>query len=662
MTAPLSSTPVLELNQSSTNFSINSSSSVIAPGLQILSLSSSSSLPQAQVSITNYTSGSTESLSVVGAAAGTTNGTIGSTGITWSYANGVITLAGNASYADYQNALRQVTYNNTSPTLGSTRDIRFTLGDLAINAAGDRAYKYVGGNFTWNDAQIAAASTDYFGTGGYLTTITSQAENEIVKSVKLGSAWLGASDSTLEGNWSWVTGPEAGEAPFYINGTNDSNNGNGGSSSYTSPSLNIYSAWTTWNSDEPNNYQPGEDYALMASDGTWNDDTPTKQYGYVVEYGGLTGQPILQLAGTTTINFTNQISTIAGGNNITFRNNNTGENAIWQINDATLTDSQFITTVPDKDWTMVASGDFDGNGADDLLWRNYRTGENAIWLKDGANLNSFSAGGQKFLTQVTDTDWKMITAADFNGDGKADILWRNNRTGENAIWFIDANTITSDGRYASNEQFFTSSRRFIDTSWEMVGAGNFDADNKADIVWRNKVTGDNAIWLMDGTTGSSIVDGTVGTPVESKAGGEKFLTQVVDSDWKIVGIGDFNGDNKSDLAWRNSRTGENAIWTVDTTVLTNSGNFSTNEQFIVDENGNQLIVPDSNWRIEAIGDTNSDGKSDLIWRNYGNDENAVWQIDGYTAASAGRRFVSFSNGATVITGDLNWEIIDSHIA
>ncbi|NJL09937.1 MAG: hypothetical protein HC908_06420, partial [Calothrix sp. SM1_7_51] len=47
---------------------------------------------------------------------------------------------------------------------------------------------------------------------------------------------------------------------------------------------------------------------------------------------------------------------------------------------------------------------------------------------------------RKLITKVDDLDWKMITAADFNGDGKDDILWRNSRTGENAVWFMDGLT------------------------------------------------------------------------------------------------------------------------------------------------------------------------------------------------------------------------------
>ena len=40
----------------------------------------------------------------------------------------------------------------------------------------------------------------------------------------------------------------------------------------------------------------------------------------------------------------------------------------------------------------------------------------------------------------------------------------------------------------------------------------------------------------------------------------QFKNTVGDQNWKIVGTGDFDGDGKSDIFWRNTSTGENAIW------------------------------------------------------------------------------------------------------
>ena len=78
-----------------------------------------------------------------------------------------------------------------------------------------------------------------------------------------------------------------------------------------------------------------------------------------------------------------------------------------------------------------------------------------------------------------------------------------------------------------------------DTAWKVAGTGDFNGDAKADIVWRNSSTGEVYVWLMNGTTLSS--HGSVFT--------------LSDQNWKLVGTGDFNGDAKSDLLWRNAVTG-----------------------------------------------------------------------------------------------------------
>jgi hypothetical protein len=129
-------------------------------------------------------------------------------------------------------------------------------------------YEFVSvpGGITWSSAQSAAAGKKLYGLQGYLVTITSAGEQNFVNTKLNGStAWMGASDVAVEGTWRWVTGPENGQSLSYTN----------------------------WNSGEPNN-MGDEDYGqfLAGSTGLWNDLSSTATVaGYVVEYGGMAGDP-----------------------------------------------------------------------------------------------------------------------------------------------------------------------------------------------------------------------------------------------------------------------------------------------------------------------------------------------------------------------------------
>jgi hypothetical protein len=248
------------------------------------------------------------------------SGTSGAlSGLNWSYnpATGVLDLQNAATTAVYQNVLRRITFYRISGVYSSTtRTIDFSIISSLYCAATGHYYEYVNSFKNWEAAKTEAAGRTYFGLQGYLATVTSQAENSFILGKLQGWGWIGATDNLTKPEWYWVTGPE-GAANGGI-GTNfftqkratfnspdrvtvfGGNIGSGGDA--------IPGFYNNWSPDQPDDSGPtGEYFAHIYkndgfhTDGTWNDYIGAIQ-GYVVEYGGMAGDPALQLTGNVTVN------------------------------------------------------------------------------------------------------------------------------------------------------------------------------------------------------------------------------------------------------------------------------------------------------------------------------------------------------------------------
>jgi len=291
-----------------------------------------------------------------------------------------------------------------------------------------------------------------------------------------------------------------------------------------------------------------------------------------------------------------------------WRHGTTGQNAIWMMNGTAIgAGTGFMTTVPDTNWKVAGSGDFNNDRKTDILWRNTATGQNAIWMMNG----TATATGTGYAASMTDLNWKIAGVGDFNGDGKSDILWRNSATGQNAIWMMNGTATAAGTGFVAS---------MTDLNWKIAGVGDFNKDGKGDILWRNSATGQNAIWMMNGT---------------AIAAGTGYVASITDLNWKIAGTGDTNGDGKADIIWRNSATGQNAVWVMNgTAIAAGTGYIAT--------------VPDLNWQIAATGDYNGDGKTDIAWRHSTTGQNAIWFLNGSTVLSSSA-FIS-------TIADTNWTI------
>jgi hypothetical protein len=278
---------------------------------------------------------------------------------------------------------------------------------------------------------------------------------------------------------------------------------------------------------------------------------------------------------------------------IAWRNGN-GDTAIWLMT-VTAGNAQVLSAadygIIDNGWQIVGQRDFNGDGKADLLWSN-TNGDTSIWLMNGTTVSSTHDLG------VVGNGWSIVGTGDFNGDGYGDILWRN-ANGDTSIWLM-----TSNGTQV--QVLSATDLGLVPTSWSVAQTGDFNRDGKSDILWHN-ANGDTSVWLMT-------VSGTQMQVLSATDLG------VVPTSWGIAGTGDFNADGKSDILWHNSN-GDTSIW-----LMTTSGT-----QVQVSSTTDLGVVPTS-WSVALTGDFNGDGKSDILWRN-SNGDTSIWYMNGTAVSS-----------------------------
>jgi hypothetical protein len=199
---------------------------------------------------------------------------------------------------------------------------------------------------------------------------------------------------------------------------------------------------------------------------------------------------------------------------------------------------------------------------------------------------------------------------DFNGDGSTDLLWRNRQTQAVAIWLMNGTSPSS-----------VIDLGMLEKKWAFLGSGDFDGDGYADLLlqWSRSVY---EIWFME--------NGRVRNAVQLEG---------PPSGYKFEELGDFDGDGYVDLLWRKGKSSLFWFmrgWTVDEAVAGP----------IIKKLSPAVCAPD----------LDADGRSDLVWR--GGKETVSWLMAGASPWRSGPAGPGMKKSQAIGCGDADGDGFD----
>ena len=265
--------------------------------------------------------------------------------------------------------------------------------------------------------------------------------------------------------------------------------------------------------------------------------------------------------------------------------------------------------------------DFNGDGLSDVLWDletaptstipGTSTGTAYVWINQGAAAWASSSSTKFVSTTISTPIYTVPQFADFDGDGRSDILWTDFYPAVDATPYSPSVYISN-----GNGTFTSHSLPAIGENYQ-ASVGDFNGDGKSDILWTpmnayNFANGQPQIWLNSTVTNSSITFTTVLPTVNGVAVSfnnpnltvAQLQAGQVQPGGSVPYLGDFAGNGKTDILWAGESiqgmTSGGAVW-----MSNGDGNFRA---------PSQTLSPNIGGRV-AIANFTGDGRADIIWQS-----------------------------------------------
>ncbi len=206
-----------------------------------------------------------------------------------------------------------------------------------------------------------------------------------------------------------------------------------------------------------------------------------------------------------------------------------------------------VPSLPSFTWDVVGLDDFAGTGQDSILQRSSFNGGLRMVTVSAPDVVAQN-GQAAIITEIANPGlgWVVIGTGDFDGDGRADILFHTAPGVPAAaatyyIWEMDGTAIKNGGaaQAAMADPNYTGGVA-NGGSWAVKAIADLDGNGTDDLVWQDQI-GNLYLWEMAGLAPSAYLSlGNVGTW------------------WSLIGAADLSGDGKADLVFRGQ---DGTLWT-----------------------------------------------------------------------------------------------------